>query len=119
MPIPGDSPVLFRILFAVAVVACLTGLAMMLGTTPRAIGRHLAHYPGTLLVGALHGAFVAVAMWSGALLLQRTVTVIYLALNGALWAGLHVLLETHAHRRRGRRAGLHRAPSGPGPAGRR
>jgi hypothetical protein len=116
--------VLFRLLFAVAVAVFLTGLAMVLGVTPRAIGRHLAHYPGTLLVGAIHGAFVALAMWSGALLLQRTVTVAYLAMNGVLWAGLHVLLETQAHGGRGRRSrrrgsGLHRAASGPSPAIRR
>lgn len=90
---------MFTLLYGAAVAATLTGLAAWLGARPRALAAYCALYPGTLFVGAAHGAFIALGLWVGAMPTPWELPTGYLPLTATLWLGVHVLLEERAARR--------------------
>jgi len=102
---------LLDLLYAALVAATLTVLAWALHASPAAIARHCAGYPGTVFVGAAHGAFIAIGLWGCSLLTPWHPDRPYLTSTAILWAGIHVVIETWSARRREGKPGLHRLAS--------
>lgn len=73
--------------------AIITGTAAATRTGPRRIARHLYDFPGTLVVGAGNGAFVALGVWALSLPFDVHQPPLRLTVDGCAWALLHVVLE--------------------------
>ncbi|MGW4803065.1 hypothetical protein [Kitasatospora sp. NPDC004272] len=77
--------------------AIITGTAAATRTGARRIAQHLRDFPGTLVVGAGNGSFVALGVWALSLPFDVHQPPLRLAVDGCAWALLHVVLETAEH----------------------
>jgi hypothetical protein len=84
---------MFDLLCAAAFAVIITALAWATRTGPATIGRHIAVFPGTVFVGATTGAFVALAVWGLSMPFGAEQPPLRLAIDGAAWALLHIVLE--------------------------
>lgn len=109
------------LLYAAVAAAVIALAAAIENTSPRALARHLRQHPGALLAAAFGGAAVGITCWALGLLTDQLTWHVpqsraYLGITAAMWAGIHLVLDTsRARRQAAAKAARRAARSAPAP----